>query len=480
MKQKHLALAFLFTIMPAMKAQSDYFQMKATSKSDFSNVTDYDIEMDFEIKEVAAGPCFAAKDASNFFMWQINIETGRTVFRPHSWFNGGGACHAEVDITSIIDIQKGVVYELKIEVRGDKATTYINNILIDQNRTNPRGGNYGFANLGFRQDKAQHSATLEETYYDNIIVKVQIGENIQTLFDENFSSPINFLFSGGNVVDGRLLLIGRKLYWQIPPALYTTYTLEMDFEINDLAAGPCFAAKDGSNYYMWQINIEGGRSYFRPHSWENGGGACHEEKDISSLIVIQKDVTYRLRIEINNEKASTYINDILVDANRVNPRGNRIYGYSKLGFRASHNANNVGEKAYYDNISLSTVINEITKTLFSDNFSGTENPFTEGEIIDGRLYVGSTGGDFYSWQKNVAEVVTAVQSSEVSESYFTIHPNPVKDVLVISNQVEPYLIFDFTGKQLQAGREATVNVSGLEPGVYLIRIGTKIAKFMKY
>lgn len=479
MKKLLLSLGVILTFSFSAMSQTPSKATNLSSTIDATTVTDYDINMDFEIKEVAAGPCFAAKDGNNFFMWQINIESGRTVFRPHSWLNGGGACHADKDITDLINVQKGVVYALRIEIRGDKASTYINNILVDQDRVNPRGGNYGFANLGFREDKAMNSATLEEAYYDNVKETATVDGVVTTLFEENFSKPLDFQFAGGDLLDGRFHGIGRTIYWQIAPSLYTVYTIKMDFEINNFAAGPCFTARDANNFYMWQLNIENGGSRFRPHSWLNGGGACHEEKDISSLIALQKNVTYALRIEINGEKASTYINDILIDADRINPRGGRVYGFSKLGFRASHASTGV-EDAYFDNILVTTLINGTQTILFSENFSSSANSFSAGQIVNERLSVAapSMNNDLYSWQNQVANITTAAKSL-TSETEFSIYPNPVQNMLNISVVPVAYQIYNLTGRQIQAGIGKTVNVADFNSGVYMIRTGAKVNKFVK-
>jgi len=377
---------------------------------DPASITDYTITMDFEIKDISAGPCFAAKDANNFFMWQFNIETGKTVFRPHSWQNGGGACHEEKDITSLIDLQKGVIYALRIEIKGDKATTYINDIRVDENRTNPRGGNYGFYNLGFRQDKGMLSENVEDAFYDNIKVSTSFeGQNV-SLLDETFSNPDKFAFTSGIVVDGRLNVVGRSYSWQKDPNAgvnltgILNYTVEMDFEINQISTGPCFAVKDASNYYMWQVNISTdgkptNTTYLRPHVWRNGGGRCLKEVDITSLFKCEKNVVYHLKIDIAGKTATTYINDVLVDVTE-NPYGEN-YGCANLGFRASNGNGGKPEQSYVDNIKLKSLINAKDSTIFSENFSSVQYAFTAGELVDGRLYVASPGPDLYSWQREI-------------------------------------------------------------------------------
>lgn len=171
-----------------------------------SVVTDYTLQMDFQLNEIAAGPCFGIKDVRNFYMWQINIENGKTRLRPHSWKNGEAVCHANVDISSLITIKKGVTYALRIEVKGDKASTYINNILVDANRVNPRGGNYGLGSVGFRSSHGETTSTIESASFDNIKVTTKDQGVEKTIFEENFSNPDNFQFTQGPVVDGRLLV----------------------------------------------------------------------------------------------------------------------------------------------------------------------------------------------------------------------------------------------------------------------------------
>jgi alpha-L-rhamnosidase len=194
-----------------------------------SNITKYSVEMDFEIDEVAAGPIFGAKDASNFFMWQINIRrtSGRTLLRPHSWLNGSATVHGDIDITDLVSIQKNTAHHLRIEVDGDKASTYIDNILVDENRTNPRSGNYGYGSygIGFRADK--HDTNIpEKSFYDNIIVMAEIDENTKIMLSEDFSDPDSQPFSHGatgsvDIVNGRLYIVGptaqgaaSNLSWQ--------------------------------------------------------------------------------------------------------------------------------------------------------------------------------------------------------------------------------------------------------------------------
>jgi len=344
---------------------------------DPSTITKYTIKMDFEIKAIAAGPCFGAKDASNFFMWQINIEDGKPIFRPHSWQNGNGANHEDKDISSIIDITKDVNYHLQIDINGDKATTYINGIMIDENRVNPRGGNYGYGDLGFRQDKARTSETLEEAYFDNILVTSIVEEKETTMFQEDFSKPTNFAFTAGAVVDGRLLLGDRSLTFQkklnILP-LY--YTLEMDMTLKSGNAGVIFSGSDVNNMYMWSFNtFDRTEPIIRRHFYTNNTPSTSEK--LLGAFFTKADLLdheRHIKIEADSNLIKTYIDNILVDTYTDNS-GKLKNGL--IGFRAY--TGNVDERAYYDNIVVKNIDGD---TLFAENFEKETNNFDYTEIVD--------------------------------------------------------------------------------------------------
>ena len=186
------------------------------------------------------------------------------------------------------------------------------------------------------------------------------------------------------------------------PNVHKDYSINMDFEINQVAADCCFGMTDANNYYMWQFNIAANGKpantvYFRPHVWKNGNAALIKEVEISSKIKLLKNTIYHLRIEIKGTTATTYINDILVDVTE-NPSA-VDYGFGNIGFRQSHGDGNVAEQAYYDNVSVSALVNSVNTTLFSENFSSTDYAFAGGVLSNGRLYAASNGPDVFIWQK---------------------------------------------------------------------------------
>ena len=61
-------------------------------------ITDYEVEVKFNVKQLAAGLIFAASDHSNYYMWQVNTN-GSVRFRPHRWSGGNPSLLSEAAIT---------------------------------------------------------------------------------------------------------------------------------------------------------------------------------------------------------------------------------------------------------------------------------------------------------------------------------------------------------------------------------------------
>ena len=95
--------------------------------------------------------------------------------------------------------------------------------------------------------------------------------------------------------------------------------------------------------------------------------------------------------------------------------------------------------------------------------------YTYGQVEDYTLNILSSGrGDDF----NVENLLTDIK----------IYPNPVRDILNISNtKSEDYKIFDMGGKLINAGKleRGTVNVSNLTAGAYTIQIGEISKRFIK-
>ena len=363
--------------------------------SEEEGIHHYSVEADFEVDNISTGVIFAAnEDQSHYYMWQINFETGYARLRPHVYRGDQqfAACLEEIDLRPLIDLQLHQTYHLRIEVDGQTAYTYIDDVLVDT-RTNPDGGNYGYGNIGVWEYGS------ERAYFDNIVVTDLGGETPETLISEDFSDSSN-PFTSGTITEGRLLVNTASWYKAESgdeDTDITRYTIETDFEIDNLSAGIIFGANEAhSHYYMWQINLEAGYPRLRPHVWRGpnlADATCLAEIDLRPLVNVQLHQTYRLRIEVDGSVARTYIDDILVDT-RDEPDGG-TYGYGQIGIRQDRALNEYSdtERAYFDNFTVTSLDGDAPEVLISEDFSDDANPFTAGQIQDGRLFIEAS----YSW-----------------------------------------------------------------------------------
>lgn len=177
----------------------------------------------------------------------------------------------------------------------------------------------------------------------------------------------------------------------------TDYTVEATFEIEHTAAGICFAAADGNNFYMWQFNIEGAYPRFRPHRWQNGNPACLANVDLRGKKDITAHKEYAVRIEVTDEgtRATTYIDDVEVDSRTGD------FGYGLVGIRQDKGeSDSQPEIAIFDNFKVTTPEGTI---LFEEDFSSDRPAMDGGELADGRLrVVGSVQQSVYAWERTGA------------------------------------------------------------------------------
>jgi len=95
--------------------------------------------------------------------------------------------------------------------------------------------------------------------------------------------------------------------------------------------------------------------------------------------------------------------------------------------------------------------------------------YTYGQVEDYTVNIMSSGKGELS---NTKELITDIK----------LYPNPVKDILYISNTTsEDYKIFDMGGKLIDSGKlqRGSVNVSGLIKGAYMLQVGESSKRFIK-
>lgn len=157
----------------------------------------------------------------------------------------------------------------------------------------------------------------------------------------------------------------------------TDYSIELDFQIDIRNAGIAFGYIDSGNFCMWQLNnwYFEGAVYLRPHVWKDGAVTVVDNIDISNAIKYEdKDKKHSIKITVDSaNEIKTYVNNILVDT-----RTEELGAFGSFGMRE-----NINESAYFDNIVIKNT--KTNKVLFQQNFDNNENPFAEGEIVNGKM-----------------------------------------------------------------------------------------------
>lgn len=334
------------------------------------SVTEYEVEVKFNVKQLAAGLIFAASDHNNYYMWQVNMLTGSPRFRPHRWSGGNPACLSENNITSV-SIKNGEQHTLTVKVTGGNvAKTYIDDQLIDT-----RTGDFAYGEFGFREDYDQGNVP-EQAYFDDFIVRS--GDKV--LLEEHFEGS-TCMFTQGTLQDGQFYISGPGTYsWQQVIAKPVRFDVDYDFTLVQDNASICFSATSNDTYMMWAINtFDVAQPVVRRHVY-NHGNLTYNDTPItafskSDLIGKQHHIT----LECETPYVRTYIDDVLVDTYQ-DTQG--VLAVGDLGVRVSATGNE-REKAYFDNIKQIVYDEEGNGTVtFSEDFEGAGNAFNATDIRD--------------------------------------------------------------------------------------------------
>ena len=233
-------------------------------------------------------------------------------------------------------------------------------------------------------------------------------------------------------------------------AVIKDYEVEVKFEIREQAAGLIFAATDHSNYYMWQVNTLTGSPRFRPHRWQNGGGACLSENALG--VDVKNGEVHTLRIVVRDAAtATTY-----VDGKQVDSRTGS-FTYGDFGFREDHDTGPNGdaaEDAYFDDF----VVTSGDEVLLEEHFEkADDNTFSGGTVENGRFHIKGPGT--YCWQEKGSSVGEALLLRKV----FTAKA-PVKRARLYATGLGVYNVYINGTRVGITHDDGTVEQDELKPG----------------
>lgn len=168
--------------------------------TDAETWADYELNVDFTIAHGAAGVLFHARDANNLYMWQIALEGGDAVLRPHLREEGSWLVFGEVPLDGVIpESEQHLTHHLRLRLEGRKVTTWIDGVEVDQRELDQPG----VGGVGFRSGGSDEDASFE-----NLAVTDLEGE---ALFSDVFATAPDPAFPGAEVDEGKLRARGGAL-----------------------------------------------------------------------------------------------------------------------------------------------------------------------------------------------------------------------------------------------------------------------------
>jgi len=182
------------------------------------------------------------------------------------------------------------------------------------------------------------------------------------------------------------------------PSNPTTFTIDLDFVLENHCAGFCLGMKDTENFIMWQINngrSYSGKIYCRPHHRINGAWKDTKNYDVTSAIghttATLPGSTVHMKLEVTDgTTVKTYFNGSTTAACTYTvPSSWGTLSLNKLGFRQDIGGSADAEEiARFDNI---VVKDADGKVIYENKFDDPENIGFAGpgvKVVDGMLRVG--------------------------------------------------------------------------------------------
>ncbi|WP_134740973.1 family 78 glycoside hydrolase catalytic domain [Nocardioides sp. 503] len=158
---------------------------------------------------------------------------------------------------------------------------------------------------------------------------------------------------------------------------WTDYTVDFDFDIDNLTFGTFVRASSAANGYMWQLSVADGTPRFRPHLRVNGNYTLLDNKSIASVISAADLVAgeHTMSVTFDGPTITTRL-----DGTTIDTRTDSTFDRGFVGFR-SDQANEGTERATVHAVRVTA---EGGDTLLDTDFTAG-NPFSGGTLVPGGL-----------------------------------------------------------------------------------------------
>jgi alpha-L-rhamnosidase len=250
---------------------AEWIRPKAPTEA--SGWSDYRLDVDFTIASGAAGVVFRERDPDDLYMWQINIESGEALLRPHVERNGVFHILDPVPLGDVITPgTEHDTHHLEILVEGSTITTSIDGTEVDERED----ATFAAGAIGFRS-----GSNAEDASFSGLEVHDAGGA---PLFSDDFSSAPDPAFPGAAIAGGALR---SRRSLDLISAVPTAPLLRKPFTLDEPAGQVASARVRALGVGLYEMTLSGakvGDRVMTPPVTDYSSRLRYQTYDVGSLL----------------------------------------------------------------------------------------------------------------------------------------------------------------------------------------------------
>jgi hypothetical protein len=241
--------------------------------TDASEWTDYRIDVDFSITSGAAGVVFRERDPDDLYMWQVNLESGEALLRPHVERNGSFRVLDPVSLEGVITpANEHDPHHMRIVVEGSTITTTIDGTKVDEREDE----SFAAGAVGFRS-----GSNAEDARFADLEVHESGGGS---LFTDDFATTPDPAFPGATIEGGALR---SRHSLDLISTVPTAPLLRRSFTLEQPASHVASARVRAVGLGLYEMRLSGakvGDRVMTPAVTDYSGRLRYQTYDVGSLL----------------------------------------------------------------------------------------------------------------------------------------------------------------------------------------------------
>ncbi|MFN8438221.1 MAG: polysaccharide deacetylase family protein [Cytophagales bacterium] len=422
------------------------------------------------------------------------LSATHTAGNTYEWYLNGNSIENTNNDT--LQVDSAGVYTVKITNNNCEinSATYGKSIIVSNT------GNCGEPRANFAVDRNPSTLSqvltftnLSENTETTSVAIWNFGENVEII--NNNSTVSNY--SGNGPLKVLFKSTGKKKITLVVTGSVKNDTIVKEIEILD--AVPCVMYEDFNNNDYHGSFLGGWNNYTfteensalkvtvpstSPNEWYSFNTYFRNENN-EKINVNFSDITKNPVIKFIAKASDTLtLKASLVDANGIIADGAVLGTKNKFDVTGTYKYYELNMRGLFFNQWNSTVLDstKIAGVEFRINSGYQSYPFknTFGQTVSSS-FVGTLEIEWIGVNDKCTAPVTIDVKDETLQDAVQIHPNPVNEVLFIASnsKTSAWVISNTVGEKLLEGETNEANIGSLPAGVYFIKIGNRVKKFVK-